>query len=66
MCFRFATHGPFQKAWKLMKNNPESSWSSADDAISRIIADPTLAMYLVKSSSLEEYKNCLINHIPTT
>ena len=49
-----------------MEKNPESFWSSRDDAVSRMISDPTLAVFDFKRilSGREEVKKCLINHIP--
>ena len=66
--FRFATQGPFQKAWQLIKNNPESFWSSLDDAASMIANDPNVAVFDFKRimSGREEFKRCLINQIPKT
>ena len=49
-----------------MKSNPESFWSSRDDAVSRIVKDPTLAVFDFKRilGGRDEFKRCLINHIP--
>ena len=66
MLFRFATEGPFKEAWKLMKNNPESFWSSRPDTANRIATDPDFAVFDFKRilSQSEQFKRCLINHIP--
>ena len=50
----------------LMRNNPESFWSSRDDAVSRLVKDPNLAVFDFKRTlgDRDEFKKCQINHIP--
>ena len=66
--YRFATGGPFKKAWRTMENNPDSFWSSRDDAVSKMLLKPNIAIYdfIRKLGGREEFKKCLINHIPNT
>ena len=65
---RYAAEGPFRKSWELMKDTPESYWTSRDEAVNRIVDNPNLAVFDTESflTASEAYKNkaCHISHIP--
>ena len=50
----------------MMKNNPKSFWYSRPDVAMRIANDPDVAVFDFKRilAGSEEYKKCLIHHIP--
>ena len=64
--YRFATEGPFKEAWELMKDNPDSFWSSRPDVAERIATDPSVAVFDFKRilSGSEQFKRCRIETVP--
>ena len=49
-----------------MKNNPDSFWASRDVAVTKMLKQPKIAVYdfVRELAGREEFKKCLINHIP--
>ena len=49
-----------------MENNPDSFWSSRDVAVALMMKQPKVAVYdfVRELGGSEEFKKCLINHIP--
>ena len=54
------------RGWKTMKNNPDSFWPSRDVAVTKMLKQPKIAVYdfVREMAGREEFKKCLINHIP--
>ena len=49
-----------------MENNPDSFWPSRDVAVNKMLKQPKIAVYdfVRELGGREEFKKCLINHIP--
>ena len=64
--FKFATSGPFMKAWQIMKENNESTVKDLDTGFLRVMDNPKCALFdtYFTVSLEEEYLSCLISAIP--
>ena len=66
--FREATSGPFQSAWKIMKNNTQSFTKNRKDAIPKILANDHFSYFDSQVSMIgtKEYQACKISQITST
>ena len=64
--FRSAKTGPFKEAWGKMENNKKAFWKERSDALARIIADNSLALFdfPIIVEPMQEFLNCKVEAVP--
>ena len=67
--FRLATDPTFRRAWQLMEGSKErTQWTQKQDAISRVIEDPNLALYVnpLHGEIFNAVQQCILLPLPST